>query len=93
MREWRTGEYRSSRNIQPTGEPAGPVVVKVALMETDLYCESIWQAHFAGLARENSRGLQRGIPFRQRISSEPSGMAHVICALLVAGTAEERETC
>ena len=36
----RTGEKRSSRNIQPTGVPAGPVVVNVALMETDVYCES-----------------------------------------------------
>ena len=34
----RTGEYRSSRNIQPTGDPNGPVVMKVALMETDMYC-------------------------------------------------------
>jgi len=34
----RTGVYRSSRNIQPTGVPAGPVVVNVALMEIEVYC-------------------------------------------------------
>jgi hypothetical protein len=40
-----TGWYRSSRNIQPTGVPAMPVVEKLALMLTDENCDASAQGH------------------------------------------------